>query len=105
LGEEWERHRTHRPHGARCSPRRYRRPPCLIRCRIRAFHQIVQEQIGTQANWRDSGDLAMMYQGAFPTEFYRALAGRPCIRKCRGEPAGPVETAWEKVEQLRCACC
>jgi anaerobic magnesium-protoporphyrin IX monomethyl ester cyclase len=68
------------------------------------FHQIVQEQIGAQANWRDSGDLAMMYQGAFPTEFYRALADA-LHAEVRGEPAGPVETAWEKVEQLRCACC
>ena len=38
------------------------------------FHQIVHAQIGSQANWRDSADLAMMYQGSFPTEFYRALA-------------------------------
>jgi len=68
------------------------------------FHQIVQEQIGAQANWRDSGDLAMMYQGAFSTEFYRALADA-LHSEVRGGPAGPVETAWEKVEQLRCACC
>ena len=65
------------------------------------FHQIVQEQIGTQANWRDSGDLAMMYQGAFPTEFYRALADA-LHAEVRD---GSAEKAWEKVEQLRCACC
>ena len=68
------------------------------------FHQIVQEQIGTQSNWRESGDLAMMYQGAFPTDFYRALADA-LHAEVRGGPAGPVEAAWEKVEQLRCACC
>jgi radical SAM superfamily enzyme YgiQ (UPF0313 family) len=68
------------------------------------FHQIVQEQMRGQANWRDSGDLAMMYQGAFPTEFYRALADA-LHSEVRGGPAGPVEAAWEKVEQLRCACC
>ena len=65
------------------------------------FHQIVQEQIGTQANWRDSGDLAMMYQGAFSTEFYRALADA-LHAEVRD---GSAEEAWEKVEQLRCACC
>jgi anaerobic magnesium-protoporphyrin IX monomethyl ester cyclase len=65
------------------------------------FHQIVQERIGAQANWRDSGDLAMMYQGAFSTEFYRALADA-LHSEVRG---GSVEEAWEKVEQLRCACC
>jgi radical SAM superfamily enzyme YgiQ (UPF0313 family) len=58
------------------------------------FHQIVQEQIGAQENWRDSGDLAMMYQGAFSTEFYRALR-TPCIRKFAG-PAGPLRPPGRK---------
>jgi radical SAM superfamily enzyme YgiQ (UPF0313 family) len=65
------------------------------------FHQIVRERMGEQANWRDSADLAMMYQGAFPTEFYRALADA-LHTEVRG---GNVHAAWEKVEQLRCACC
>ena len=69
------------------------------------FHQIVRTQIGTQENWRDSADLAMMYQGAFPTEFYRALADA-LHTEVRGEAEmGMVQEAWEKVEQLRCACC
>jgi radical SAM superfamily enzyme YgiQ (UPF0313 family) len=63
------------------------------------FHQI--ERMGAQANWRDSADLAMMYQGAFPTEFYRALADA-LHTEVRG---GNAHAAWEKVEQLRCACC
>ena len=62
------------------------------------FHQIVQAQIGPQANWRDSADLAMMYQGAFPTEFYRALADA-LHTEVRG--GAEVKQAWEKVEQLR----
>lgn len=65
------------------------------------FHQIVRAQIGSQANWLDSADLAMIYQGAFPTEFYRALADA-LHTEVRG---GDVQQAWEKVEQLRCACC
>ncbi|MCU1339983.1 MAG: Radical domain protein [Bryobacterales bacterium] len=65
------------------------------------FHQIVQAQLGAQTNWRDSADLAMMYQGSFPTEFYRALADALHM-EVRG---GDVNEAWEKVEQLRCACC
>jgi anaerobic magnesium-protoporphyrin IX monomethyl ester cyclase len=69
------------------------------------FHQIVRSQIGGQANWRDSADLAMMYQGAFPTEFYRALADALHM-EVRGQAAtAQVRDAWEKVEQLRCACC
>jgi len=69
------------------------------------FHQIVQTQIGAKENWRDSADLAMMYQGAFPTEFYRALADALHAEVRGGDEPASVESAWEKVEQLRCACC
>jgi radical SAM superfamily enzyme YgiQ (UPF0313 family) len=69
------------------------------------FHQIVSAQIGPQANWRDSGDLAMIFQGAFPTDFYRALADALHL-EVRGNASGAlVRDAWDKVEQLRCACC
>ena len=37
------------------------------------FHQMVRASSAPK-NWSDSGDLDMMFQGAFPTEFYRALA-------------------------------
>ena len=37
------------------------------------FHKRVAAQLGTQQNWVDSADLAMMYEGPFPTEFYRQL--------------------------------
>ncbi|MAU00155.1 MAG: radical SAM protein [Anaerolineaceae bacterium] len=37
------------------------------------FHGRVAAQLGSQQNWVDSADLAMMYQGPFPTEFYRQL--------------------------------
>jgi radical SAM superfamily enzyme YgiQ (UPF0313 family) len=69
------------------------------------FHQIVRAQIGAQANWRDSADLAMMYQGAYPTEFYRALADALHQEVRDGAQVPTVQEAWEKVEQLRCACC
>ena len=69
------------------------------------FHQIVQAQIGSQANWRDSADLAMIYQGAFPTEFYRALADALHLEVRGNANVGTVQEAWEKVENLRCACC
>jgi anaerobic magnesium-protoporphyrin IX monomethyl ester cyclase len=37
------------------------------------FYEAVREQLGEKQNWQDSGDLAMLYQGPFPTEFYRKL--------------------------------
>jgi anaerobic magnesium-protoporphyrin IX monomethyl ester cyclase len=38
------------------------------------FHRMVSSQLGPKENWSDSDDLDMMFQGAFTTEFYRALA-------------------------------
>ena len=37
------------------------------------FHEMVQTQLGAKLNWTDSDDLAMLFQGAYPSEFYRAL--------------------------------
>jgi len=37
------------------------------------FHEQVRGQFGERANWVDSQDLAMLYQGPFRTEFYRQL--------------------------------
>jgi anaerobic magnesium-protoporphyrin IX monomethyl ester cyclase len=33
----------------------------------------VEEELGTQRNWVDSADLAMMFRGPFTTGFYRQL--------------------------------
>lgn len=38
------------------------------------FYQRVKAQMKGQQNWRESADLAMMFQGAFSTQFYRRLA-------------------------------
>jgi anaerobic magnesium-protoporphyrin IX monomethyl ester cyclase len=35
----------------------------------------VRHELGRKQNWDDSADLAMMYEGPFPTGFYRALHG------------------------------
>jgi anaerobic magnesium-protoporphyrin IX monomethyl ester cyclase len=37
------------------------------------FFENVHQQLGFKQNWYDSQDLAMMYQGAFATSFYRQL--------------------------------
>ncbi len=37
------------------------------------FYQRVQHELGEKANWLDSADLAMLYQGPFATDFYRHL--------------------------------
>ncbi len=37
------------------------------------FHRMVIDQLGPKTNWEDSGDLAMMFQGTYKSEFYQAL--------------------------------
>jgi anaerobic magnesium-protoporphyrin IX monomethyl ester cyclase len=38
------------------------------------FHDLVAAELGERRNWDESGDLAMMFHGAYSTGFYRALA-------------------------------
>jgi anaerobic magnesium-protoporphyrin IX monomethyl ester cyclase len=40
------------------------------------FFERVKLELGEKQNWVDSQDLAMLYHGPFPTEFYRILHGR-----------------------------
>jgi anaerobic magnesium-protoporphyrin IX monomethyl ester cyclase len=37
------------------------------------FHAKVRSQLGRQRHWRDTGDLAMLFQGTFDTAFYRKV--------------------------------
>ena len=40
------------------------------------FFERVKMELAYKQNWLDSADLAMLYRGPFPTEFYRVLHGR-----------------------------
>jgi len=40
------------------------------------FFERVKMELGDKQNWIDSDDLAMLYRGPYPTEFYRILHGR-----------------------------
>ena len=37
------------------------------------FHELVKAQLGPKTHWQDSDDLAMMFQGTYSSEFYRAV--------------------------------
>jgi anaerobic magnesium-protoporphyrin IX monomethyl ester cyclase len=37
------------------------------------FHDLVKAQLGPKTHWQDSDDLAMMFQGTYKSEFYRAV--------------------------------
>jgi anaerobic magnesium-protoporphyrin IX monomethyl ester cyclase len=62
------------------------------------FHQIVSNQLGSKANWSDSADLAMMFRGAYSTDFYRALTDA-IHAEVRGRAYG--DGAWRRVHELR----
>ena len=87
------------------------------------FYQRVREELGAKSNWVDSDDLAMMFKGAYTTEFYRAvrdalhaeveswsspvdwrlsLRDRSVATSCL-EPAELAEL-WNKVEQMELSC-
>jgi anaerobic magnesium-protoporphyrin IX monomethyl ester cyclase len=57
----------------------------------------VSAELGGKANWSDSADLAMMFRGAYSSEFYRALAEAMHHEVRRSEDAA---TAWARVREL-----
>jgi anaerobic magnesium-protoporphyrin IX monomethyl ester cyclase len=61
------------------------------------FYERVSAQLGQKSNWSDSADLAMLFQGAYSSEFYRALADA-----LHAEVRGGLrsEAAWERVREL-----
>jgi hypothetical protein len=63
---------------------------------------MVSSQLGPKENWADSDDLDMMFQGAFTTSFYRALADALHIEVREGR--GAAEEAWTNVLALRETC-
>jgi radical SAM superfamily enzyme YgiQ (UPF0313 family) len=67
-----------------------------------AFHKMVSSQLGPKENWSDSDDLDMMFQGAFTTEFYRALADALHTEVRDGTDAA--SDAWANVMALRETC-
>ncbi|MEO8594646.1 MAG: radical SAM protein [Candidatus Solibacter sp.] len=66
------------------------------------FHQTVASQLGPKENWSDSDDLDVLFQGAFTTEFYRALAAALHTEVREGSLAA--EGDWARVLVLRESC-
>jgi radical SAM superfamily enzyme YgiQ (UPF0313 family) len=64
------------------------------------FHQLVSAQLGAKANWTDSADLAMMFQGAYSSEFYRALADALHLEVRTPSRTDQIRAAWDRVYDL-----
>jgi radical SAM superfamily enzyme YgiQ (UPF0313 family) len=77
------------------------------------FFDRVQTQLGEKTNWSDSEDLAMMFQGTYTNEFYRALhdalhAQVDCWNSAKGaqkeQARQEPEQLWRKVIELEKNC-
>ena len=66
------------------------------------FYQNVASRLGPVTNWSDSGDLAMMFHGAYSSEFYRALADALHLEVRGGNGVGE---AWHRVAELERGTC
>jgi len=64
------------------------------------FYENVAGQLGVKANWSDSADVSMMFQGAYSTEFYRALADALHMEVRERPSASVLDRAWQKVREL-----
>ncbi|MFZ0593874.1 MAG: radical SAM protein [Bryobacteraceae bacterium] len=65
------------------------------------LHQLVSSELRQKTNWTESGDLSMMFRGAFSTELYRALASAIHL-EVRSPGSGlAIANAWAAVEALK----
>jgi anaerobic magnesium-protoporphyrin IX monomethyl ester cyclase len=64
------------------------------------FYQLVEAQLGSKKNWEDSDDLAMMFRGAYTSEFYRALRDALHL-EVAGRNRDEIEESWRKLDLLR----
>jgi anaerobic magnesium-protoporphyrin IX monomethyl ester cyclase len=67
------------------------------------LHQLVSSELRHKTNWKESGDLSMMFRGTYSTELYRALANAIHLEvRSRGNAAA-IANAWAAVEALKSA--
>jgi len=65
------------------------------------FYQLVASQMGEKTNWSESGDLAMMFKGAYSSDVYRALANALHLEVRQPEETVAIQNAWVRVHELR----
>ena len=60
------------------------------------FYDRVRAQLGRQRNWKDTGELAMLFQGTFDTAFYRKVRD---ILHQEAERRAPDAQGWDRLER------
>ena len=74
------------------------------------FYDRVAAQLGPKQNWADSDDLAMMFQGAYGSEFYRALRDALHLEvdlasgRENGNSPQRLRDLWRQIEELEKTC-
>ena len=74
------------------------------------FYQLVGLQLGAKKNWSDSDDLAMMFQGTYSSDFYRALRDAVHLEADlardgrNGDGRERLADLWRRVEELERTC-
>ena len=72
------------------------------------FHEMVKVELGAKDHWDQSDDLAMMFQGTYQTEFYRALhklLHRDLLVRHKVRRDGACEEAERETRELEQAWC
>ncbi len=64
------------------------------------FYQLVASEMNGKVNWKDSADLAMMFRGAYSTEFYRALADALHLEVRQPDRKENIRQAWNRVYEM-----
>jgi radical SAM superfamily enzyme YgiQ (UPF0313 family) len=67
------------------------------------LYDVLSSQLGKKRNWVDSGDLTMMFRGAFSTEIYRAIAHAIHMEVRNPTNAAAIANAWAEVGTLKSA--
>ncbi|MGH9619143.1 MAG: B12-binding domain-containing radical SAM protein [Bryobacteraceae bacterium] len=68
------------------------------------LYDVLSSQLGKKRNWVDSGDLTMMFRGAFSTEIYRAIAHAIHLEVRNPTNAAAIANAWAEVATLKPGC-
>lgn len=65
------------------------------------FFNVVAAEMGSKMNWSNSGELAMMFRGAYPTAFYRGLAEALHLEVRNTAETDRLRKAWDRVYELK----
>jgi anaerobic magnesium-protoporphyrin IX monomethyl ester cyclase len=61
------------------------------------FHDIVRRELGRKRNWEDTDDLAMLFHGAYTTDFYRRVRDLLHLEVAPGADRVALDRRWDEL--------